>query len=631
VHDGLYYLDEGSGEIALATCMSPCQELMLHHRRLGHLSFAALSRIYPSLFKSCPKESIVCDACELAKHTRGTYPSRGLRSNNPFEVVHSDVWGPCEVQSISGHRWFVTFIDCFSRFTWLYLIKRKSDVFSVFKDLHALIQNQFGTTIKILRSDNGTEYVNHEFENFLISNGIEHQTTCVNTPEQNGVAERKNRHLLEVARSLMFTMNVPKFLWGEAVKTATYLINRMPLRVLHHKTPAESLLKSNDFVVSPKVFGCVCFVHDYRNSVGKLDPRAVKCVFVGYSPSQKGYRCWCPSERRFFVSMDVTFREHEPYYGSTNDTGIALSPPELQQEGESNSGGTLVDTILVPTLDASHYPSEGEEINDGSGGNNSDPCHGDTRDTTENSSTPSQGVEPSMPEDPGTDLHSLSPVAPTSTTGHSDNQLPNLEPQENELPIALRKSTRSSNIPPRLRDYVGYKHNIANFISYKHCSPSFRSFITSLNTVSIPTNWRSAKDDPKWREAMLEEMRALEKNKTWELVHLPPGKQPVGCKWVFTIKHTPEGKVDRYKARLVAKGYTQTYGIDYEETFAPVAKMNSVRTLISCAVNLDWEIYQMDVKNAFLHGDLQEEIYMEIPPGFETSQTTGKVLRLHRS
>jgi hypothetical protein len=126
-------------------------------------------------------------------------------------------------------------------------------------------------------------------------------------------------------------------------------------------------------------------------------------------------------------------------------------------------------------------------------------------------------------------------------------------------------------------------------------------------------------------------MRALEKNKTWELVDLPPGKQPVGCKWVFTIKHTPEGKIDRYKARLVAKGYTQTYGIDYEETFAPVAKMSSVRTLISCAVNFDWSIYQMDVKNAFLHGDLHEEVYMQIPPGFESNHNTGKVLRLHRS
>ena len=108
MHEGLYYLDEGGDEIALATCMSPTQELLLHHRRLGHLSFAAMSCIYPSLFNLCSRESLVCDACELAKHTRGTYPSRGLRSHKSFEVIHSDVWGPCEVYSVSGHRWFVT-------------------------------------------------------------------------------------------------------------------------------------------------------------------------------------------------------------------------------------------------------------------------------------------------------------------------------------------------------------------------------------------------------------------------------------------------------------------------------------------------------------------------------------------
>ena len=168
------------------------------------------------------------------------------------------------------------------------------------------------------------EYVNQEFEHFLVSNGIEHQTTYVNTPEQNGVAERKNRHLLEVARSLMFTMNAPKFLWGEAVKTATYLINRMPLRVLDNKSSAELLLNSNDFIVAPKVFGCVCFVHDYRNDVRKLDPRAVKCVFVGYSPTQKGYRCWCPSEHRFFVSMDVTFSILSPMSFATHPFRVLL-------------------------------------------------------------------------------------------------------------------------------------------------------------------------------------------------------------------------------------------------------------------------------------------------------------------
>lgn len=225
------------------------------------------------------------------------------------------------------------FIDGFSRYTWLYILKHKNDVSTIFKDLCALIKNKFGSTIKILRSVNGTEYVNREFKQFLTSNGTEHQTTCVNTSEQNGVAEHKNRHLLEVAHSLMFTMNVPKFLCGQAVKAATYLINRMFLRVLGNKSPAELLLNSNGFVVSPKAFGCVCFVHDYRNDVSKLDPRVVTCVFVGYSPTQKGYRCWCPSEPRFFVSMDVTFREYEPYYRLTDDTGIILSSLKCNKRG----------------------------------------------------------------------------------------------------------------------------------------------------------------------------------------------------------------------------------------------------------------------------------------------------------
>jgi len=130
---------------------------------------------------------------------------------------------------------------------------------------------------------------------------------------------------------------------------------------------------------------------------------------------------------------------------------------------------------------------------------------------------------------------------------------------------------------------------------------------------------------------MLEELAALEKNNTWDLVPFPVGKKVVSCKWVYTVKQNPNGKIERYKARLVAKGYSQTYGIDYDETFAPVAKMTTVRTLISCAANLEWPLYQLDVKNAFLHGDLQEEVYMEIPPGFDTAQTKGKALRLKKS
>src|SRR4051812_49699814 len=130
---------------------------------------------------------------------------------------------------------------------------------------------------------------------------------------------------------------------------------------------------------------------------------------------------------------------------------------------------------------------------------------------------------------------------------------------------------------------------------------------------------------------MLEELQALKKNDTWNVVSLLPGKRAVRYKWVFTVKQTPEGKVDMYKTRLVAKGYSQTYGIDYDETFAPVAKMSTVRMLVSCATNFSWPLHQLDVKNAFLHRDLQEEVYMEMPPGFGTQQTARKVYRLMNS
>jgi hypothetical protein len=130
---------------------------------------------------------------------------------------------------------------------------------------------------------------------------------------------------------------------------------------------------------------------------------------------------------------------------------------------------------------------------------------------------------------------------------------------------------------------------------------------------------------------MREELEALRKNQTWELTSLPEGKKAVGCKWVFTVKQSPEGKIDRYKARLVARGYSQTYGIDYDETFAPVAKMNTVRILISCASNFEWPLHQLDVKNAFLHGNLQEEVYMEVPPGMVAAGNGGKVCKLKRA
>ena len=196
--------------------------------------------------------------------------------------------------------------------------------------------------------------------------------------------------------------------------------------------------------------------------------------------------------------------------------------------------------------------------------------------------------------------------------------------------IALRRTTRTTAGIPEKR-YGFNVNDIGNYVSYEALSPAYKAFVASLQTVSIPKDWKIAKQDPKWREAMIEELEALKKNKTWVLTTLPAEKKAVSCKWIYTVKQNPEGKVERYKARLVARGFSQTYGIDYDETFAPVAKMNTVRILVSCAANFGWKLHQLDVKNVFLHGDLQEEVYMEIPPGFGTSETMGRVCRLKKS
>jgi hypothetical protein len=166
-----------------------------------------------------------------------------------------------------------------------------------------------------------------------------------------------------------------------------------------------------------------------------------------------------------------------------------------------------------------------------------------------------------------------------------------------DLPIAIWKDARAkAGVPP---PRYGFEHNISNYVSYASLSPAYRAFVASLQSVVIPKDWKEAYHDPKWWEAILELLRALEKNKTWDCVKLPPGKKAVTCKWIFTVKRSLEWKVEMYKSRLVVRGYSQTYEIDYDATFAPVAKMGTVKILISCATNFGWPLHQLDVKNAF--------------------------------
>ncbi|RVX10895.1 Retrovirus-related Pol polyprotein from transposon TNT 1-94 [Vitis vinifera] len=416
-----------------------------------------------------------------------------------------------------------------------------------------MIETQYNAKVRVLRSDNGGEYQSSDLQKYLEGYGIIHQTTCSNTPQQNGVAERKNWHLLEVVRASLIAAKTPISYWGEAITSAAYLINRVPSSSINFQTPLQAL---TNVVVAPtvpnlppRVFGCVAFVHLHKHQRTKLTSHALQCVFVGYALHKKGYRCYHPPTRQMYITMDVVFHEDSMYFSSES---------ELQGEYHKE----------IQTLDYDYHISKENES-------------GQSELVNQEAGELDMSGQQFGSEDVFTEI----PNQSSSVEG-----VLNLEPD----PFMKR---------------LPHRHNRA-----------------------IPNSVQEALADPRWKAAMNEEMKSLQKNETWELVECPQGKKPVGCRWIYTVKYKADGSIERFKARLVAKGYTQTYGIDYTETFAPVAKINTVRVLLSLAANLDWPLQQFDVKNAFLHGELSKEVYMDLPPECMVSEKQcQKVCKLKKS
>ena len=296
------------------------RQIWLWHRRLGHPSFGYMKHLFPDLFSHVSNHDLKCETCIFAKSHRVTYLLSMSKSDVPFALIHSDVWGPSPISTMSGIRWFVIFVDDYTRMTWLYLLKHKDEVLNVFQSFRAMVQTQFSAKIQIqiLRSDNGGEYVNQRLHDYFQHHGLIHETSCTQTPQQNGVAERKNRHILETARALLIGAHVPSRHWADAVATAVYLLNRMPSKVLNFKTPLQTLSTyvhlPTILLIPPRIFGCVAFVHLHKNQRTKLDPCAIRCLFLGYASHQKGHQCYDLATKRTNVTMDVTFLESETFF-----------------------------------------------------------------------------------------------------------------------------------------------------------------------------------------------------------------------------------------------------------------------------------------------------------------------------
>ena len=481
-------------------------------------------------------------SCQLGKQSALPFNKSTSIESVPFSLVHSDVWGPASIPTMGGSCYFVIFVDDFSRFTWIYLFHKRSELFGIYEKFSKMVKTQFSKEIKILRSDNAREYTDKKFQEYLRQNGTLSQYSCPGTSQQNGRAERKHRQILNSVRSLLLSAKLPESLWGEAALTAVYTINRTPSSVLSNHSPYERLHGTPPNYSNLRVFGSSCFVLLHPHERNKLQPRSHLCCFLGYSIEHKGYRCYDPISKRLRISRHVVFWEHKPF---TTLSSLNITPQ------------TTTSFFTNPSVDL--FPPE-----------NLIP-------------------ETTSPDDPCENVDHTTTDSTTTT-----------EP--------LRRSTRVSEPSTRLKNY--------------HC-------YFALATIHEPRSFREASSHPSWQAAMTEELSALEKTQTWDLVELPPGKSVVSCKWVYKVKTLSDGTIDRYKARLVARGFTQEYGIDYEETFAPVARLTTVRTLIALATVRRWKLFQMDVKNAFLNGDLKEEVYMQPPPGLDCPP--GKVCKLRKA
>ncbi|CAL2253642.1 unnamed protein product [Prunus armeniaca] len=411
-------------------------------------------------------------------------------------------------------------------------------------------------------------------------------------------------------------------------------MNRLPTPLLSNKSPYERLYNRPPTLAHLKVFGCLCYATVVQ-PLQKFDSRARRCIFVGYPTGQKGYRLYDLATKQFIVSRDVKFHEHIfPYSFAPLDDHQQNSQsvlPLFLPTPHTYTGTPdppIVPIISSPSADIPH-PSSQESPTPIS----LPPLSHDA--TQEVPTQPSTTFPPSLNES-------------TITASPDDNTS---DPTSSPLPIPSnpRQSTRLRQPPSWHKDYhmsntmftqvqlsdstptsvKGTKYPLSNFLSYSKLSTPHRAFLAAVSGHREPTSYAQAAQDPLWQQAMKVELDALQHNKTWSLVPLPAGQKPIGCKWVYKIKYHSDGTIERYKARLVAKGYTQVVGVDYFETFSPTAKLTTVRCLLSVAASRNWFIHQLDVQNAFLHGDLEEEVYMVPPPGL-CRQGENLVCRLNK-
>uniref|UniRef100_A0A2N9HIL7 Integrase catalytic domain-containing protein n=1 Tax=Fagus sylvatica TaxID=28930 RepID=A0A2N9HIL7_FAGSY len=308
IHSSTFF-NSASNKTACTAHSVSAHKWQMWHSRLGHPSNKVLSNVFPNLQSTSSVTSKHCTHCLAGKMHQLPFSVSNKNSTAPFALIHADLWGPAPITSSTGFRFYLVLVDDFTKFTWTFFLKHKSDTFQIFTQFQAMVNTQFSLPIKVLRTDCGGEFTSNAFNQFCANKGIIHQLSCPHTPQQNGVAERKHKHLIQCALAILSESKLPMSYWSHAVSTATHLINRLPTPNLSYNNPWEMLFQKPPDLTYLRSFGCQCFPLLTPYTAHKLHPKTTPCVFIGYPPHTKGYLCLDPITKRLYVSRHVLFNE----------------------------------------------------------------------------------------------------------------------------------------------------------------------------------------------------------------------------------------------------------------------------------------------------------------------------------
>jgi transposase InsO family protein len=550
------------------------------HRRLGHASISRIKSVLPGVSL---EKSGSCDSCMKGKVARVPYNGHFDLTHQPLEVIHADLVGPITPSTNSGAWYFLTLVDQHTGFISVTLLKRKSDATTAILDFKDFYEKQTDSSMKKLISDGGGEFCNKTLSAILKSHGIQHNVSPPYTPQHNGIAERANKTIINMARCMLVQSRLAKEWWGEAVRTAALTTNCLPSLSKSRVSPLEQLMKKVPNMAFFRPFGCKAWViKPAEKRTSKFDAISWDAILLGYSNDYSCYRVVKVE------SMEITDTKQAYFDESVFPPLRALCPSNDLLPHASLPD--FLSTAILPYDDDDEDPPPA-------------PAHSHHEDEVMDEDLPDHEDEVMAEEDVD------SPVDDQESSGSN-------QPRRR---LILRLGPH----PTRVTSDI----NPSNILARRTRGP-----VAFSVTSTEPSNHRQAMscdDNIQWKAAEAAEISNMMKHNVWTVIPLLPHHHTIPSTWAYKKKLGADNQVVEFKARICAQGFRQTYGLNFELKYAPTGKPSSLRFLLSIAIERGLLIHQLDVKSAFLTCDLDEEVLMLPPAGYLADQRV--VLRLNKA